>query len=201
MSSFINNLEWRRAIKHFDNNEQITNEQISKIMQSIIETPTSFGIQPFHVILIQSPELKKRLKPLSFDQEQIVECHTLFIFCVRTDVRERIEQYIEQSGISEEQQQIIYDFVSSHENDLSLSIWATRQVYIALGFAIAAATELKVPSCPMEGFDPVKVSKLLKLPLHYQPMVYLTIGGESKEQHPYPKFRFKKKDIFSKYTK
>ena len=60
---------------------------------------------------------------------------------------------------------------------------------------------MKIPSCPMEGFNSEKVSKILKLPQYLQPVVYLAVGGETDIEHPYPKFRFKKKDLFSKYTK
>jgi nitroreductase len=198
--TFIENLKWRRAVKHFSNNDVITNDHISKIMQSIIDSPSSYGLQPYHVIIIQSQELKRRLRDVSYNQPQVEECHTLFIFCIRTDIEQRIEAFIEESDASEEEIQFINEFANSHDQEL-LNIWASRQLYIALGFALAAATEMKLPSCPMEGFNATKVSKLLKLPEHFQPVTYLAVGGPSEKEHPYPRFRFKKKDLFSKYVK
>jgi len=39
--------------------------------------------------------------------------------------------------------------------------WASKQVYIASGFALAACTELEIDSCPMEGFDPKAVGEII----------------------------------------
>ena len=41
--------------------------------------------------------------------------------------------------------------------------WAARQVYLAMGTALAAAAELKIDTTPMEGFVPAKLDELLGL--------------------------------------
>jgi nitroreductase len=41
--------------------------------------------------------------------------------------------------------------------------WAARQVYLAMGTALAAAAHLKIDSTPMEGFMPAKLDELLDL--------------------------------------
>ncbi len=40
-------------------------------------------------------------------------------------------------------------FITSKSESDALT-WASKQVYIAHGFALAAATELQIDSCPME---------------------------------------------------
>ena len=42
-----------------------------------------------------------------------------------------------------------------------LAAWTAKQVYIALGFILAAAAQHKIDACPMEGFDHDKVSELI----------------------------------------
>ncbi|MEN9338292.1 MAG: hypothetical protein RI945_17, partial [Candidatus Parcubacteria bacterium] len=78
--------------------------------------------------------------------------------------------------------------------------WSARQAYLALGFALAAAAELKVDSCPMEGFDPVKVKEILGLSDEFMPVTLLPVGyrDESDEHLKSPKFRFPEGEIMVK---
>jgi nitroreductase len=74
--------------------------------------------------------------------------------------------------------------------------WADRQTYIAHGFALAACAELKIDSCPIEGFDPAAVDKILGLPEDTSSVVMMPIGYRSEEpQHA--KVRFPMSDLFS----
>lgn len=41
--------------------------------------------------------------------------------------------------------------------------WNARQVYVALGCAVAAAAMLRVDACPMEGVDPRGFDEMLGL--------------------------------------
>ena len=54
--SFIKNLEWRRAEKHFLPGYI----DINTIKLAIINAPSSYGIQPFHVIVITNQKAKER---------------------------------------------------------------------------------------------------------------------------------------------
>jgi nitroreductase len=68
--------------------------------------------------------------------------------------------------------------------------WAARQAYIALGFGLAAAAETRVATCPMEGFDPIKVASTLSLPSNLVPVVMLAIGQASPHSIETPRWRF-----------
>jgi nitroreductase len=183
--SFINNLIWRRSEKTFLP-EKVDLEPVKK---AIINSPSSFGIQPFKVYLITDQNTKEKLREACNYQKQTVECHGLFIFCAIKDVEERMNQYIKETG-GERKRIWIIEYLAKLPDKLE---WCKRQAYIALGFGMAAATELKIASCPMEGFDPIKVSKVLNLNDNYEPCVLLAVGkynpsGESKLE---PRFRFK----------
>ncbi len=54
--------------------------------------------------------------------------------------------------------------------------WASKQVYIAQGFALAACAELQIDSCAMEGADFDAVSQILGLPVNQKALVMLPIG-------------------------
>ena len=137
--SFINNLEWRRAEGHFGDGEVETED----IIKAITNAPSSFGIQPYKIYAITNKELKERLKAASYGQPQVSECHTLFVFCSRTDVEARAEQYIKDANAERMRDMLI----GSIKGMKDVGEWAARQAYIALGFGLAACAENRIASC------------------------------------------------------
>jgi len=199
-STFLNNLKWRRSEKHFAPGWV----NIKPIENAIINAPSSYGMQPYHVFVIVDKKLKEKLSPACYNQAQIKECHALFIFCIYTDLEARLEDFVDQTDKESRREEIL-----KYMNNLpTKSGWAKQQAYIALGYGLAAASELKIASCPMEGFMPPKVAKVLKLGEDLEPCVLLAVGRhvslgpiEKKERPAFfekmkdyklePRFRFK----------
>ena len=75
--------------------------------------------------------------------------------------------------------------------------WAKMQAYIALGFGMAAAMEMNIASCPMEGFKPDEISKVLNLDANLKPCVLLTVGNKNDNYVLEKRFRFPENDIFT----
>lgn len=191
-SSFIKNLEWRRAEKHFAPGPV----DIESIKSAILNAPSSYGIQPFHVIVITDPETKNKLKEACYNQPQIEESYCLFIFCAIDDLEKRIDQYVEQTGFVEKRDSMI-KYVRKLPCKLQ---WAMMQAYIALGFGMAAAMELNIASCPIEGFKPEEISQVLQLDTNLKPCVLLTVGNKRNDYELEKRFRFSEDDIFTLYN-
>lgn len=185
--SFLNNLEWRRAVKHFEEGEV----DIEPIVKAMVNAPSSFGIQPYKILAVQNKELKEKLRAVSYNQAQVTECHTLFVLCARNDLKERALEYIDQTKATA----IVDMLMNFIEHIQNKTEWAARQAYIALGFGLAAAAELQIASCPMEGFNASQISKILDLPSSLVPVVYLAVGKEASEDAAYPRFRFSESDL------
>ncbi len=201
--SFLNNLEWRFATKDFSSDKKISEKDLNKILKAIRLAPTSFGLQPFHVFVVTNKSLKTKLKVVSFSQPQVTEANHLLVFCARIDVKERINQYIKlmkANGEKDEnrlksRQDIMEDSMAK-KSDGQILEWAKQQVYIALGFALAACAELKIDSCPMAGFQPEQVDEILELPKNLKSVVYLALGFRA-EPPKRPKIRFSNDDLFT----
>jgi nitroreductase/dihydropteridine reductase len=189
MPSFLSNLEWRRAVKKFVPGPKI---DTTPIREAIVAAPTSFGLQPYRVRAIRDPALKAALRPLSYGQPQVTDCDTLFVFCARYDVETRAEEYLTATG-AEGMRDMLMGFLKGMPD---WATWADRQTYIALGFALAAAAEAQIASCPMEGFNPVEVSRVLKLPATERALAFLAVGHTTPgEEGVYPRFRFPASDL------
>ena len=185
--SFLNNLDWRRAIKHF----KPGSVNIKPIEDAIVNAPSSFGLQPYKVVIVTDPELKKMMRPVCFNQEQVEDCHAVFVLCGLRDVEARMEQFIAETK-AEPYRALIKGFLDSCPDKLA---WAKHQAYIALGFGLAAAAERKISSCPMEGFLPDKISEILKLDANLAPCVLLAVGEAGDNSDLSPRFRFPESDL------
>ncbi|NCP66919.1 NAD(P)H-dependent oxidoreductase [bacterium] len=201
--SFLNNLEWRHATKIFDTEKKVSDSDFEKIKEAIQMTPTSFGLEPFHVKIVTDQAVKDKIQPVSWDQPQVGSCSHLLVFCARTDWESRINDYFEMaSGGKAEIKEKMNPYEQMMRGALKdrtehqILDWARNQAYIAHGFALAACAELKIDSCPMEGFDNEAVNKILGLPNHMKSVVMMPIGYRTEDPH-HGKVRYPESDLFS----
>ena len=203
--AFLDNLNWRYATKKF-NGDPVSPGDVQRLETAIRMAPSSAGTQPYHVIVIENPDLKDALIASSKQFDKL-QCSHLLVFCARTDYPDRADAQI---AITAETQNVAAETLSGLRATIDrttvgktpqqLLEWAARQAYIALGFAIAACAELHIDACPMEGFNPEEFHALLSLPDHIRPVVLLAIGhrdqNDSAQPSLRPKVRFSKTDLF-----
>lgn len=195
--SFLEHLDWRRAEKHFDPNYQIPQESLTKILEAAHLAPSSFGLQPYHIYVVKNPEIRAQLQEKGFHQAQFTEASVLLVFATVDDLDSRISGYMKLIGGNEQLEQMMKGFVAHLPNEHAQRAWSARQAYIALGFALAAAAELEIDSCPMEGFDKEGFDQILGLPEGHKSVVVLSLGKRQKEEPDHPKVRFPNEDIFT----
>lgn len=61
MNTFIENQNWRYATKKFDSSKKITNEEIAILKEAIRLSSSSYGLQPYKIIIVENPELRAQL--------------------------------------------------------------------------------------------------------------------------------------------
>jgi len=143
------------------------------------------------------------LKKNAWNQSQITDAPLFFVFSVRTDLVKRIDEFLDvMTGGDATKKEGLKQYADMMKGAVSgldetkAKAWAAKQTYIALGFGLAAAAELGLDSCPMEGFDTEAFNKILNLPKNLYPAVLLTVGYRSSEDVLKPKVRFSEKDLF-----
>jgi nitroreductase/dihydropteridine reductase len=204
MSTFLSQLNWRRAVKSFDRQKPVPESDIKKILEAIHMAPTSFGLQPFRVEVIKDAALKTKLQAAAWNQDQITSSSTLLVFVADAHIEARINDLFEKmSGGQSAARENLKPYEGMMRGALlgrspeELKSWAAKQAYIALGFAMAAAAELKVDCCPMEGFSGADFDKILGLPAGHSSSVVLAIGYRSTEVPLNPPFHFPQSAIFN----
>ncbi|MBZ9626674.1 NAD(P)H-dependent oxidoreductase [Psychroflexus sp. CAK1W] len=171
MHNYIENLHWRYATKKFNSEKQVSEDDLETLLEAIRLSASSYGLQPYEVLVIKDPEVRAKLKPAAFSQPQITDASYLLVFAYNTNVDEKyLDKFIKNN--SETRNQPLEDFKDLNDmiqnsvmtfSDEQKEIWASRQVYIALGNLLSAAAELKIDVCPMEGFNPDEFDELLDL--------------------------------------
>lgn len=194
----IESLKWRAAIKQFDPLKKVEKNDLEQLLNAANLAATSGGLQPFKVVVVGEGELKSKLAPHGFNQPQIGDASHVLVFAVETNIGgQTVDDYIARSaevrgadkgsliGYSESMKM----YVNSMDDGAKLS-WGKNQAYIALGTVLTVAAELRIDSCPMEGFDAIKFSEILDLESkNLVPVLILPIGYRSD------------KDVHSKETK
>jgi nitroreductase len=164
--------QWRYATKKMDPTKVVPQDALDRILEAIRLAPTSSGLQPFEVIVITNPELRARIKPIAWNQAQIVDGSHLLVFAAWDNyTAERINMVFDQTnearGITiegwEKYRQLLLGKYVPRSAEVNFE-HAARQAYIALSFAMVAAANEQVDCTPMEGFDPAALDALLDLP-------------------------------------
>lgn len=177
-------LHWRYAPKRM-NGRKVSDANIEAILKAAQYAPTSMGLQPFTLYLIEPKEMREQIKPIAYNQPQITESSHLLLFASYTKLTQQhidtyVQNIIETRGVTAESLAPFRNSMSRFaetSSDEQIKNWSSNQVYISLGFAIAEAALLGVDATPMEGFDCVGMDSFLKLQdVHHTSVALLAIG-------------------------
>lgn len=169
--TLIENLNWRYATKKFDATKKIAKKDLELLKEAVRLSASSYGLQPYHIILVENEELRTNIKAAAYNQSQITDASDVLIFANITSVGSKeITDYIENMASIRE---IPTTNLAGFENMMNTimtgfspeekEIWSAKQTYIALGTLLSAAADLKIDATPMEGFDKKAINKILKL--------------------------------------
>ena len=171
-TELLEHLNWRYATKLFDSTKTIPPATWTALEDSLVLTPSSYGIQPWKFLVITNQDLLDQLRPFSWNQSQVSDCSHYVVFAIKKNLTvEDVDRFVARMA---EVRNITVESLSGYRNmmvsdvvygarSFSVNEWASRQAYIALGNFMTSAAVLGVDTCPMEGIDPIKYDKLLGL--------------------------------------
>lgn len=175
-NQFIETMMFRHACKIFDDNKKISDEDFQSILECARLSPSSFGFEPWHFLVVQDPELREKLKEFTWGAQGTLPTASHFVITLaRTPESMRFDSdYIEymmaqvhhipeegrikRKAFYQEFQEKDFNLVQS---DKAMFDWAVKQTYIALANMMNAAAFMKIDSCPIEGFKEQQINQLL----------------------------------------
>lgn len=201
-ADLVGKLQWRYATKEFDPARHIPSDTWQALEESLILTPSSYGLQPWKFIVITDAAIRERLVSLSWRQKQPAQCSHFVVFAVNKALTEKdIDAYlariVDVRGVTGESlagfRKMLTGSIVQGLSEAARLEWAIRQAYIALGNFLTSAAVLGVDTCPMEGIDPKGYDEVLELgPLGYTTCVACAAGYRSATDRyaTVPKVRF-----------
>jgi nitroreductase len=164
-------LKTRYATKKFDPARRIPADLWETLEESLVLTPSSFGLQAWQFLIVENPALRSELRAVSWGQAQPTDASHLVVFTARTslddaDVSDWIERLAEIQGTPLAALAPLKAAITGFIHPMSQEQrheWNRRQVYIALGQFMTAAAILGIDTCPLEGIDAAAYDRILGL--------------------------------------
>ncbi len=202
-------LNWRYATKFFDPAKRIPDTTWTALEQSVVLSPSSFGLQPYRLLVINGPATRAKLLPHAWGQRQVVDASHFVVLAARTDVKAAdIDSFLQRTsevrGVSLESlagyRGMMAGMLLSEGFKPVAPHWAARQAYIALGNLLTAAALLGVDACPMEGLVPAEFDQVLGLSGQgYSTVVACALGyrADGDKYASLPKVRFDRTNLIT----
>ena len=211
----INAFQYRHATKEFDPTKKLSQNDIDFILQTANLSPSSFGFEPWHFVVVQNKELRELLKPVAWGAPLKLDTASHFVLglSMKAPMTKWNADYI--LHMMKEVKQFPKDVIEVYskfyrefqeqdfnlDTDKKLFDWASKQTYITLGNMLTSAALIGIDSCPIEGFHQEKAEALLRekfdIDTNKYGLSFMVAFGYRKEAPPHPKSRRNIKDIIT----
>ena len=174
---FMEALKFRHACKEFDSNKKISEKDFDFILECARLSPSSFGLEPWKILVVQSEEKREKLAPFTWGaknqlptashflivlakKQREIKYDSAYVEHIMKDIKklgnETLEAYRERLRKFQTQEFRVLD------NERNSFDWASKQSYIAMANMMTGAATLGIDSCPIEGFDPKEADRVIK---------------------------------------
>lgn len=178
----------RRAVKHFDPEHKLTQEEEKQLLEATIQAPTSFNIQHWRFVVIRDQELRKKIRTeFGNDQAQITDASLLVLMTADVKAWQKKPERYWQNAPKEVADLLVGWMGPFHEGREELQRdEAQRSIGMAMQTLMLAARGMDYDSCPMIGFDIDAVAQLINLPEDHVIGPMVAIGKKVKDSWPKP---------------
>jgi len=175
----------RRAVKHFDPDHEMSEEEIHELMSLALLSPTAFNIQNWRFVLVRDAALRKQIREVAWNQAQVTDASLLIVLCADVKAWEKDPGRYWRNAPKEVQDYVIpaidqyyrgREWVQRDE--------AMRSCGIAAQTLMLAAKAMGYESCPMDGFDYEAVGKLVNLPEDHVVAMFVVVGKPTQGARP-----------------
>lgn len=203
----INALNWRYATKGFDSSKKLSDTQLNLLLDAVQLAPSSYGLQPYQIIVVTNQEIKEKLKAAAYGQPQLTDASHIFVFAINKNyTTQHVDDFANNILATRSiQLEDIKGYVATMKGTVDsrsqeeLANWNARQAYIALGVLLDSAALAEIDACPMEGFNNAQFDEILGLAdKNLTSVVIAPTGFRSADdayQH-FAKVRKSKEDLF-----
>lgn len=206
----------RYATKKFDAGKRIPDEVFEQIKGLLRLSPSSVNSQPWHFVIADSSEAKKRFSKAaqgvySANEPKILDASHVILFCAKTEMEDGyIQKITDQEDLdgrfpSPEAKAMAIKvrtfYADLHRKELNdTQSWMQKQVYLNMGTILLGSGVLGVDAVPIEGVDLQVLNEefdLINQGYTAVAMVALGYHDEGDFNARLPKSRLPEEEIFT----
>ena len=177
----------RRAVKHYDPEHELTDDEVRKLMEAAVQAPTSFNMQNWRFVLVRDKTLRQKIRAAANDQAQVTDASLLIVMTADVKAWEKSRERYWRDAPQEVAELLVNWMGPFYQGKEELQRdEAMRSCGIAGQTIMLAAKAMGYDSCPMIGFDPVPVAELINLPDDHVISFMIAVGKATKPAWPKP---------------
>lgn len=182
--SFLEIAKSRYTTKKYDPTKKVSGDKVEQLKEILQLSPSSINSQPWKFTIVTSSEVKDLLATKSaFNEQKIKEASHLVVFHV-ISTKEGFEQLRMEDAA--EGSKMYYNNFLKPRSEEEVTAWLKNQVYISLGFFLAACGTMGIDATPMEGIDNLEFDKILNQDGTYKSTFAVAIGYRDTEDTNQP---------------
>ncbi len=175
----------RRSVKQYDPDHHLSASELRALLAAAALAPTAFNLHNKHFVAVTDPAVKRRLQEAANGQPQVRDASVTVVITGDLSAHLHPDRYLRDAAPEvREQLEAVAPSVYEGRPEL-LRDEALRSVGLAAMNLMLAANALGYDSCPMSGFDPDAVSRVLELDEDHPPMMLVAVGRGV--QAPFPR--------------
>lgn len=176
-------MEARKSVRVYDPTFTISKEELEEIITEATTAPSSSNLQPWRFLVIQDQEVKKELKAIANNQEQVETASAVIAVLGDTEMYKKVEQIYTQNVAAGYMPEATKDAMIANTNrtypyasdEVRKNIASFDAGLISMQLMLIAK-EKGYDTVPMGGFDKEKFAQRFELPNNVVPIVLIAIG-------------------------
>ncbi len=177
----------RRAVKHYDPTHVLTEDEVTRLLEAAIQSPTSFNIQNWRFVLVRDKALREQIRAAANDQAQVTDASLLIVMTADVKAWAKSPARYWREAPADVAELLVNWMGPFYEGKGQLQRdEAMRSCGLAGQTIMLAAKAMGYDSCPMIGFDAEQVAELINLPKDHVIGFLIAVGEATKPAWPKP---------------
>jgi nitroreductase len=155
----------RRAVKHYGPDHRFAEDELNRLMEAAIQSPSSFNMQNWRFVLVTDPELRQQIRAVSYDQAQVTDASLLIVMSADLKAWKKNPKRYWRDAPKDVADMLVGWMGPFYEGNEQLQRdEAMRSIGIVAQTIMLAAKAMGYDSCPMIGFEADKVAESMVIP-------------------------------------
>ena len=172
----------RRAIKKFDPNHKMNSDDVKKLMEHVILSPTSYNQQNWRFVYVTDQDVKEKISEAARGQAQPRDGSLVVVLCGDMTAWKTEPLRYWKNHPTEKQELVKASLERKYSTDEQAQRdEAIRSCGMAAQTIMLAARHMELDSCPMVGFEYDELAKVINLPDNHLIVMMVVVGKRAED--------------------